>query len=287
MQYESELSRELRDWIALLRHGSGAAQERTLGMIAQLALETSAPPSVYRLHTSWLANVHPVTFRKACLAGSARSARGTGSIVEAVVTLLADSPLESMRALALQALQALATDDPSTDSDNDLALAICAAGAVPHAIRSLRSVLELEQAAAASTLAALAENAQCSTMLMGAGAAAPLVKLATYGGDAARRHSLAALELLALDPYAQEAITAAGGRELLVGLQAYGARNVRSTAKELQSRLGGEGGARVTVNPRGRAMDARRTRVRQSKLWASEAETRGMEEVSDHWLQED
>eukprot|EP00966_Prymnesium_polylepis_P023681 545089-Prymnesium_polylepis.1 len=130
MVYQRELTSTLRHWAVLLRHGSPAARERTLRLIAQLALETTLPGS----ETSWLATVHPVAFRKACVAGSSRSARGDGSVVESIVGLLADAPPDdSTGALALQALQALATDDPMTDADNAHALAICAAGAVPHA----------------------------------------------------------------------------------------------------------------------------------------------------------
>eukprot|EP00966_Prymnesium_polylepis_P064265 1489905-Prymnesium_polylepis.1 len=62
---------------------------------------------------------------------------------------------------------------------------------------------------------------------------------------------------------------------MLGGLKAYGASNVRSTARELDARLAGRsegGGAQhVAVDARGHARDARQTRLRQSKLWMRDA----------------
>lgn len=172
-----------------------------------------------------------------------------------------------MPSLRAQALQAIATDDPTTEADNHHALSICAAGVVPHAVRLLSSSLDKEHTAAAALVAALAENPQCSQMLLGSGAVAPLVTLGRYGGDNVRRHALAALEILSLDAYAHESISAAGGKELLNGLSSFGGASMRETAKLMHSGFEHGSTQQVSIQPGGRARNARQSRLRHSKLW--------------------
>ncbi|KAL1519303.1 hypothetical protein AB1Y20_022830 [Prymnesium parvum] len=251
-----ELSAHLHRQLQLLQ--SSASRPSALLHITQLALETSHPA----MRTSHLAAVSPAAFRRA-------TARGP--LGHALVAIAADDPSAHIRALALQALQALATDESRAEGENDHALALCSARVVPPAVRSLRAADSEEHTAAAALVAALAENAQCGKMLLGAGAARALVALGRHAADGARRHALAALELLAIDGYAREALVDAGGRELLEGLLAFGAESTRSTAESLAGRLAAGDGAhavRVAVHPKGHAKDVRRTRLHHSKLWS-------------------
>ena len=69
-----------------------------------------------------------------------RTAIETGEVEQAIEhadklspQLLQDDA-EATTELALQALEAIAIDDPTTDADNDHSLAICATGAVPRLV---------------------------------------------------------------------------------------------------------------------------------------------------------
>jgi hypothetical protein len=79
--------------------------QHALSEIALLALESTVT-SFGR--SSWMSGVHPVAFRRACVAGAARSGRGDGSVVEALAHLVSDSHNERTRSLALEALEAIA-----------------------------------------------------------------------------------------------------------------------------------------------------------------------------------
>ena len=120
----------LRERLTIIRGGGDVLAIRAaLSEIALMALESTLATGG---RSSWESGVHPVAFRKACVAGASRSAHGTGSIVEALAALLLgkESTDADTLALALQCVEAIACDDPTTDVDNDHALAICATGVV-------------------------------------------------------------------------------------------------------------------------------------------------------------
>mmetsp|Transcript_34798 Transcript_34798/g.78927 ORF Transcript_34798/g.78927 Transcript_34798/m.78927 type:complete len:123 (+) Transcript_34798:572-940(+) len=120
-------------------------------------------------------------------------------------------------------------------------------------------------------------------MIIGGGGVKPLITLARYGGDEARRNALAALQLIALEKYAHSTILREGGKDLLDGIRSHGAANMRDTAKALQASLEGGGGASVAVDSRGRAKLARQTRLQQSKLWTAQGlQGRGVRGVGHH-----
>jgi hypothetical protein len=87
-ELQRQLVRYLQDRLALLRHGSPSAVRKALTEIAVMALETTTPA----LRSTWLASIHPAAFRRACVAGSSRSANGEGSVVEALVAMLEAEP---------------------------------------------------------------------------------------------------------------------------------------------------------------------------------------------------
>ncbi|KAL3892731.1 MAG: hypothetical protein SGPRY_014842, partial [Prymnesium sp.] len=94
VRFNRELSRHLQGQLARLRHGSVVEKENALLSLSRLALETTQP----LMQTSWLAGVHPVAFRKACVSRS----QGSASVVDAIVSVLAEAPQGRTRALALQ-----------------------------------------------------------------------------------------------------------------------------------------------------------------------------------------
>lgn len=193
------LQQKLRDYIAkaigILHSGEPLAVRASLSELSLLALESTIISSE---RSSWLSGIHPIAFRKACISNAARSAKGSGSVVEAVARLI-DDPSGETSMLALQALEAIATDDPSTDTDNHHALAICSTRVIPSIVRLLRSSSEAMHTRAASAAAALVENAHCAKMFVGAGAITPLLALASHGSDTCRQHSFRSLRMLALD----------------------------------------------------------------------------------------
>ena len=195
---------------------------------------------------------------------------------------LVDAPDVDTRLLALQALEAIATDDASTDVDNDHALAICATSVVPRIVRLLASPAlqttaeERLQTRAAATTAALVENNQCARMFLGGGCVRPLLGLlgaaaeSAHGevaGDEVVRHALHALRMLCIDRDAREVVVSANGKELLAQLARDGPDHARAAAAELAEVL--EAKVRVSVDARGHASQARATRIAQSKLWRS------------------
>lgn len=264
MLLQEKLAGYLRSKSETLRGGEPLSVRAALSEIALLALESTLTSDSHR--SNWLSAVHPMAFRKACVSGSARSAHGPGSVVEAIADLLngqgADS--ETMM-LALQALEAIAIDDPSTDVDNDHALVICAANVIPTILRLLSSPeIALHTRAAAAT-AALVENAHAARMFLGGGAVAPLLELSRYGGDEARQAALGALRMLSISRDAREAVANAGGKELMGSLAAHGHPRVKEAAAELGKALAAP--LTASVDAKGHAQLARQTRVQQSKLW--------------------
>ena len=212
---------------------------------------------------------HPVTFRNACV---------RAGVVSELVKVLKGAPEDSTpqgQAHALAALEAIATDDPSTELDNGHALAACEAGAVPPTVQLLASPREMLHVGAAALAAVLAENPQCQTQLLKAGAVAPLVALGTFGNDAAKLRSVAALDLLALNnPAALEAITGAGGLQLLRGLAKHGGRDLREATSGLLQNVQNPDTLTVAVDTAAHARQAHSARVRHSKVWRSAAPVR-------------
>lgn len=261
------LQQQLRDYIqkslGILSSGEPLAVRAALSELSLLALESTITDSG---RSSWLSAVHPIAFRKACISNAARSAKGSGSVVEAVARLVDDGEEETAM-LALQCLEAIATDDPSTDADNHHALAICSTHVIPSIVRLLRSPSEAVRTRAAGVTAALVENAHCAKMFVGGGAVLPLLALGSYGSDACRQHAFRSLRMLALDRDAREAIVRGGGKELVEGLARHGSQDVRVAAAEFAEVL--EARVAVSVDASGHARAARATRVAQSKLWSS------------------
>jgi len=143
---QQSLADMIQDAIAMLKHGSLSAKEQAAGGIAQMAVETTISQPF-----------HPLTFRNACV---------KAGVIDQLVLLLAGpdtSETTAARYYALAALEAIATDDPSTELDNGHALAACNAGAVPPVVRHLVSGDQRLQVAAAACVAVLAENPVCQS----------------------------------------------------------------------------------------------------------------------------
>jgi len=251
-----QLSDMLADAAALLSNGSARSKESAAEGIARMALMTTISQPF-----------HPVTFRNAAV---------KAGIVELLVGLLAaptpggaPAATPAAQAHALAALEAIATDDPSTDLDNDHARYVCSAGAVKPVVRLLSSRDPHIQVQAAACAAILAECVPCQTALSGAKAEEPLVQLATFGSDVAKLHAIAALELIALNnPTAQARIAAAGGLQLLHGIESFGFSAIRGVAGSLASGLEQEPGTtRVSVDVKSHARMAHETRLKHSKIW--------------------
>ena len=192
---QKKLAEYMQKQLAVLRVGEAYSTRAALSQIALLAVESTISSDI---RSNWISGVHPVAFRKACLAGSSRSANGAGSMVEELATLVDRRDEPETVAMALQALEAIAIDDPSTDSDNDHALAICATSIVPKLVELLVSPVEMLHTRAAAAVAALVENAHAGRMFLGGGAIGPLLTLGRHGSDLARRHALAACATLSL-----------------------------------------------------------------------------------------
>ena len=174
------LSDSLVDAMAMLEHGSETAKEQAARSVAQMAIETTISQPF-----------HPVTFRNACV---------RAGIIKQLATLLKDpnaTPTSHLH--ALHALEAIATDDPTTDVDNGHAQAVCNTGVCPTVVSYLASADEALQVSAARCAAILAEDPQCQQMLVRAKAVDALVFLGTYGNDMAKMHAVAALDLLRLN----------------------------------------------------------------------------------------
>ena len=250
---QQALTDSLTDALAMLKHGSAGAKEQAAHGIAQLAIETTISQPY-----------HPVTFRNACV---------KAGILEELVTLLeadAKGSTAEGKFHALRALEAIATDDPSTELDNGHALAACRAGAVPPVVRLLSSDDQRLQVAAAGCAAVLAENPQCQTMLLARDATRPLLSLSTYGSDAAKLRAVAALDLLALNnPAAHEAIAGAGGVKLLQGLQKFGGEQLREATADLLKGVSAPDTLTVAVDTAGHARQAHQARLKHSKVWQS------------------
>ena len=200
---------------------------------------------------------------------AARQACVKSGVVDELSRLLKDAQSTPGAQLhALSALEAIATDDPTTDMDNGHALAVCNTGVVPPIIALLSSTNEHLQVAAASCASVLAENPSCQTQLLKQGGVPPLVALGSYGNDGARMHAVAALDLLVLNnPQANEAIAQAGGLRLLKGLQSYGAQGMRSTVAEMHQGLSQPAETlNVAVDAKAHATQAHQARLKHSKL---------------------
>lgn len=250
-QAQQALADSLTDAMAMLKHGSASAKEQAAMGVAQLAVETTISQPF-----------HPVTFRNACV---------RMGVVEELARLLAASPPSvTVRAQlhALAALEAIATDDPSTDLDNGHALAVCSANAVGPLVAHLSSSDESVQLAAASCAAVLAENPACQTKLLTQGAVSPLVALGTFGTDVARMHAVAALDLLALNnPAAHDVIAQAGGLKLLKGLKRFGGQHLRGAAGGMLSALSAPAETlAVAVDAKAHATQAHEARLKHSKI---------------------
>jgi hypothetical protein len=157
---QKALTDSLTDALALLRHGSARSKEMAAANIANMAIETTISQPF-----------HPVTFRNACV---------RAGILDELVEILRGAPESATmqgQVHALAALESIATDDPNTELDNGHALAACEAGTVPPTVQLLGSPEEALHVGAAALAAVLAENPQCQTLLLTAGAVAPLIGL--------------------------------------------------------------------------------------------------------------
>ncbi|KAL3921510.1 MAG: hypothetical protein SGPRY_004881 [Prymnesium sp.] len=245
---QKALTDSLTDAIAMLRHGSASAKESAAHSVASMAVETTLSQPF-----------HPVTFRNACV---------NSGVVEELANLLKGKQSPNAQLHALEALEAIATDDPTTDVDNGHALAVCNTGVVGSIVQLLSSTNEHLQVAAASCAAVLAENPTCQTQLLKRGAVEPLVAIGSYGNDAARMLAVAALDLLVLNnPQANEAIAEAGGVRLLQGLKQYGSQGLRATAADLHQGLAKPVEMlAVAVDAKAHASQAHEARMKHSKL---------------------
>jgi len=250
----ANLADRLKDHLAFVQHGSKGSIERATLDIFRLAVESTSSGG------------QPIAFRHACF---------SMGIVDVLVDLIAQpSTTERTRQWALAALAAIATDDPQTDTDNEHAAAVCAAGAVPHIVRDLSSPNRDVVLSAAGCCAALAEEPQCQLELLHSGAAAVLVALSTYGAsDGVRQTALAALHQLAVNPNGRKAIIFAGGSELMRQLSKYDISLRQQTAdvstllrKEL-THSGKDVERGEEVDTATHVQRAHATRLKYSKLW--------------------
>ena len=120
-----------------------------------------------------LSHTHPPRLPR--ILHSFRNACVRAGLLNELVGLLATESGGAMHALS--ALEAIATDDPNTELDNGHALETCKAGAVPPTVRLLASTNEQLQVGAAGLAAVLAENPECQTQLLKAGAVKSLISL--------------------------------------------------------------------------------------------------------------
>ena len=246
------LSDSLVDAMAMLEHGSEAAKEQAARSVAQLAIETTISQPF-----------HPVTFRNACV---------RAGIIKQLASLLKDPNATPTSYLhALHALEAIATDDPTTDMDNGHAQAVCSTGVCPTVVSFLASADEALQVSAARCAAILAEDPQCQQMLVRAKAVDALVFLGTYGNDMAKMHAVAALDLLRLNNVAaSKQIRESGGMQMLSGLKQYGLGGLRDLVSEqLDSLQKPSAVVQATVEPTAHVKQAHLQRVKHSKMWES------------------
>lgn len=250
---QKALTDSLTDALALLRHGSARSKEMAAANIANMAIETTISQPF-----------HPVTFRNACVRAGI-----LGELVE-ILRGAPESATMQGQVNALAALESIATDDPNTELDNGHALAACEAGTVPPTVQLLGSPEEALHVGAAALAAVLAENPQCQTLLLTAGAVAPLIGLGTFGNDAAKLRSIAALDLLALNnPAAVTAIIAAGGERLLKGVARYGGRELQGATSGLLKGVSDPSTLSVAVDTSAHARQAHQARIKHSKVWQS------------------
>ena len=246
------LSDSLVDAMAMLEHGSETAKEQAARSVAQMAIETTVSQPF-----------HPVTFRNACV---------RAGIIKQLAALLKDPGATPTAHLhALHALEAIATDDPTTDVDNGHAQAVCSTGVCPTVVGFLASADEALQVPAARCAAILAEDPQCQQMLVRARAVDALVFLGTYGNDAAKMHAVAALDLLRLNnAAASKQIREGGGMQLLSGLKQYGLGGMRDLVGEQLGSLQQPGAVvQAAVEPSAHVKQAHQQRVKHSKMWES------------------
>ena len=250
---QQALADSLTDANAMMEHGSDSAKESAAQGVAQMAVETTISQPY-----------HPVTFRNACVKA------GT---VQRLIQLIdpAGGATPTAQKHALNALEAIATDDPTTDVDNGHAQAVCSTGVCPTVVGFLASADEALQVPAARCAAILAEDPQCQQMLVRARAVDALVFLGTYGNDAAKMHAVAALDLLRLNnAAASKQIREGGGMQLLSGLKQYGLGGMRDLVGEQLGSLQQPGAVvQAAVEPSAHVKQAHQQRVKHSKMWES------------------
>jgi len=243
---ETMLKNFIADACAMLEHGSDGAKERAAASVAQMAKETIVTQPF-----------HPLTFRNAVVEA--------GMIPHLVKLLEATST--AAKAHALGALALIATDDPTTDSDNGNGLAVCVAGGAQGVAQLLAHADEHVQVGAADCAAILAEIPQCQSMLTQHGAEEKLVLLASFGNDLARARAIAALELLSLNnPAIRDSINAVGGQKVLDGIFKYGNEAMRSAAASLAQGLASDDAVAIAVDAKAHARQAHETRMKHSRL---------------------
>lgn len=98
----------------------------------------------------------------------------------------------------------------------------------------------------------------------------PAPSAGTYGNDAAKLRSVAALDLLALNnPAALTAITQADGKPFLQGLQRHGGEQLREATGQLLRGVSSPDTLTVAVDTASHARQAHETRLKHSKVWQS------------------
>jgi len=250
---QQALADSLTDANAMMEHGYSAKESAAQG-VAQMAVETTISQPY-----------HPTTFRNACVKA------GT---VERLISLIdpASGATTNAQKHALSALEAIATDDPTTDLDNGHARKICEMGACQQIVRLLSSQEEWLQVSAARCVAILAEDLRCQKDLVKARAIDPLILLGTYGNDVAKAYAVAALDLLRLNnAQAYKHIVDKGGMQMLEGLKQYGFGEMRGLVSETIDSLQRPPAATgvASVDASGHVKQAHQQRMKHSKLWDS------------------
>jgi hypothetical protein len=251
---QQALADSLTDANAMMEHGSDSAKESAAEGVAQMAVETTISQPY-----------HPVTFRNACV---------KAGVVERLIRLIdpAEGATPTAQKHALNALEAIATDDPTTDMDNGHARKVCELGACSHIVRLLSSQEEWLQVSAARCVAILAEDLRCQKELVKARAVDPLILLGTYGNDVAKAYAVAALDLLRLsNAQAHRHIVDKGGMQMLEGLKQYGFGEMRGIVSETIDSLQRPPSATgvASVDASGHVKQAHQQRLKHSKLWDS------------------
>jgi len=205
----------------------------------------------------------PVAFRRACV---------ELGLVTQLVQLLAranEPSLQPARRSALAALAAIATDDPTSDVDNDHALAVCSAGVVPYVVDALSAPDREVQLSGAGCMAVLAEEPRCTKLLLNEGAVPHLLSLASYGpSHGVRATALAAIEQLSHDPDARETLIHLGGIEVLKGLSTLGGDTpLQTLSRQLLGELQEKQRITIAADASTRTQMAHETRLRYSKIW--------------------